>query len=159
MRPLTRPSPAGGSSGIGLSTVALLLAQGATVVNGDVQAPPEAPAAAAAEGRFTYVATDVARWADLVALFKRAKAAHGRVDHVFCNAGVGPRADFLAADVDAAGDLKEPTYALLDVGLRGLMNTATLAVHHMRDQPEGRSIVIMGSTTGLQPLRAVDYCK
>lgn len=144
----------GGSSGIGLSTVALLLAQGASVVSGDVQAPPEMPA-----GRFTHVPTDVAKWADLVALFKQAKAAHGRVDHVFCNAGVGPRADYLATDVDANGDLKEPTYALLDIGLRGLMNTATLAIHHMRDQPEGRSIVIMGSTTGLQPLRAVDYCE
>lgn len=139
--------------------MALLLAQGASVVNGDIQPPPETPAGGGG-GNFTFVPTDVAKWADLVALFRRAKAAHGgRVDHVFCNAGVGPRADYLALAVDANGDPKEPNYALFDVGLRGLMNTATLAVHHMRDQPEGRSIVIMGSTTGLQPLRAVDYCK
>lgn len=137
--------------------MALLLAQGASVVNGDIQPPPETTPAG---GNYTFVRTDVAKWADLVALFKQAKAAYdGRVDHVFCNAGVGPRADYLALAVDANGDPQEPTYSLLDIGLRGIMNTATLALHHMRDQPEGRSIVLMGSTTGLQPLRAVDYCE
>ncbi|RYP06130.1 hypothetical protein DL764_003352 [Monosporascus ibericus] len=92
-----------------------------------------------------------------VALFKRTKELHGRIDHVFANAGIGPRANYLATDVDEKGDLKEPTHELLDVSLKGVMNTVTLAIYYMRQQPGGGSIVINGSTTGMQRLRAVDY--
>ncbi|KAH6970767.1 short-chain dehydrogenase [Ilyonectria sp. MPI-CAGE-AT-0026] len=142
----------GGSSGIGLATVATLLSQGASVVNADLQAPAQQP-----EGAYTFVQANVAIWADLVVLFKTTKEIYGRVDHVFANAGVGPRTDYLATEVDENGDLKEPSHQLLDVSLKGVINTATLAIHYMRDQPEGGSIVINGSSTGLQRLRAVDY--
>jgi NAD(P)-dependent dehydrogenase (short-subunit alcohol dehydrogenase family) len=43
--------------------------------------------------------------------------------------------------------------------LKGVVNTCTLAIYHLRQQAEGGSIVISGSTTGLQRVRAVDYCK
>lgn len=142
----------GGSSGIGLATVATLLSQGASVVNADLQAPAQQP-----EGAYTFVQANVAIWADLVVLFKTTKEIYGRVDHVFANAGVGPRTDYLSTEVDENGDLKEPSHQLLDVSLKGVINTATLAIHYMRDQPEGGSIVINGSSTGLQRLRAVDY--
>lgn len=142
----------GGSSGIGLATVATLLSLGASVVNADINPPAEQP-----ESSYTFVKTDVTVWADQVALFKKAKEIHGRVDHVFANAGVGPRANYLSTDVDENGDLVEPTHALLDVSLKGVMHTATLAIYHMRQQAEGGSIVINGSSTGLQRLRAVDY--
>lgn len=142
----------GGSSGIGLATVNLLLAQGASVVNADIQAPAEEP-----QGSYTFVKTNVAVWAEQVALFKKAKEVYGRIDHVFANAGVGPRADYLSTEVDENGDPKEPSHLLLDVSLNGVINSATLAIFHMRQQPEGGSIVITGSTTGLQRLRAVDY--
>ncbi|KAM6535739.1 hypothetical protein FALCPG4_005281 [Fusarium falciforme] len=142
----------GGSSGIGLATVNLLLAEGASVVNADIQAPAEEP-----QGSYTFVKTNVAVWAEQVALFKKAKEVYGRIDHVFANAGVGPRADYLSTEVDENGDPKEPSHLLLDVSLNGVINSATLAIFHMRQQPEGGSIVITGSTTGLQRLRAVDY--
>lgn len=144
----------GGSSGIGLATVSKLLSHGAAVVNADLQPPTEIP-----EGFYEFVKTDVTVWADQVAMFKKAIAIHGRVDHVFANAGLGPRTDYLSMEVDENGDLKEPSHALLDVSLKGVMHTATLAMHHMRKQAEGGSIVINGSTTGLQRLRAVDYSK
>ncbi|KAM0425036.1 hypothetical protein ACHAPT_009837 [Fusarium lateritium] len=144
----------GGSSGIGLATVNLLLAQGASVVNGDIQAPAEEP-----EGSYTFVKTNVSVWAEQVALFKKTKETYGRIDHVFANAGVGPRADYLSTEVDENGDPKEPSHLLLDVSLNGVINSATLAIFHLRQQPEGGSIVITGSTTGLQRLRAVDYGK
>lgn len=48
---------------------------------------------------------------------------------------------------------------MIDVSLKGLINTAVLGVHYMKTQSEGGNIVLMGSSTGLQPLRAVDYCK
>lgn len=142
----------GGSSGIGLATVDTLLSNGAFVVNADINPPTQQ-----AEGSYTFVRTDVAAWADQVALFKKTKETYGRIDHVFANAGIGPRANYLATEVDENGDLKEPTHALLDISLKGVMHTATLAIYHMRQQPAGGSIVINGSSTGLQRLRAVDY--
>ncbi|KAJ0158113.1 (-)-trans-carveol dehydrogenase [Colletotrichum tanaceti] len=144
----------GGSSGIGLAAVATLLSLGASVVNADIINPPsEQPESPC----YTFVRTDVTVWADQVALFNKAREVHGRVDHVFANAGVGPRANYLSTEVDGNGDLVEPTHALLDVSLKGVMHTATLAIYHMRQQAEGGSIVINGSSTGLQRLRAVDY--
>ncbi|EGU72735.1 hypothetical protein FOXB_16757, partial [Fusarium oxysporum f. sp. conglutinans Fo5176] len=77
----------GGSSGIGLATVELLLSLGASVVCGDVQAPQKDLG-----GTYTFIKTDVSIWRDLVALFNNTKKIYGRIDHVFANAGVGPRA-------------------------------------------------------------------
>lgn len=136
-----------------MATVDLLLSLGASVVSGDIQEPTETPT-----GSFTFVKTNVTEWSDLVALFKKAKEVHGHIDSVFANAGVGPRANYLSTDVDENGDPLEPTYALFDVSLKGVINTATLAIFYLRQQPEGGSIVINGSSTGLQRMRAVDYC-
>lgn len=140
----------GGSSGIGLATVELLVSLGAHVVSGDVQPPP------ATDG-ITFVQTDVNSWSDLTKLFKTAKDKHGRVDYAFANAGIGPRADFLSLEVDEKGDPKQPDNATLDTNLQSVVNTTTIAVHHMKSQPEGGNIVLMGSSTGLHPVRAVDY--
>lgn len=147
---------AGGSSGIGLSTVNLLLSLGSKVVSGDIQAPP---AETTASSSFTFVQTDVKSWADLAALFKKAKEQHRKIDYVFANAGIGPRANYLEVEVGEDGELKEPVHDTLDVNLKSVVNTAILAVHYIKQQPEGGAIVIMGSSTGLQPLRAPDYCK
>lgn len=130
----------------------LLLAHGATVVNGDLNPPASTPA-----GAYTFVQTDVTNWASLNALFRRTKNLHARIDHVFANAGLGPRADYLSTELDAHGDLKEPTYALLDVSVKGVINTGTLAIYYIRQQPGGGSIVVNASTMGIQRCRAVDY--
>lgn len=145
----------GGSSGIGLATVKLLLSLGASVVSGDIN--PPAASESTETPAFLFVKTNVASWDDLTALFKKAKQHFGRIDCVFANAGIGPRANYLALETDDQGNLKEPSHELMEVGLRGLINTTSLAVHYIKDQPEGGSIVLMGSSTGLQPLRAVDY--
>lgn len=127
------------------------------MISGDIQ-PPTA-AEPAEPPAFLFVPTNVTSWADLSALFKKAKEQHGRIDYVFANAGIGPRANYLAIETDDNGDLKEPTCEVLDVNLKSVINTACLAVHFMKQQPEGGSIVLMGSSTGLQPLRAPDYCR
>lgn len=132
----------------------LLSSLGASVVNGDI-----APPAASADKNVTFIKTDVSKWADLLALFKKTKEIHGRIDHVFANAGLGPRADYFSTEVDENGDLKEPTYDLLDVSLKGVMNTTTLAIYYFRQQPEGGSVVINGSVMGIQRCRAADYGK
>ncbi|RDL30707.1 Hydroxyacyl dehydrogenase [Venustampulla echinocandica] len=145
----------GGSSGIGLATVNLLLSLGASVVSGDIQ--PPATAESAETPALLFVQTNVTSWADLSTLFKKAKEHYGRVDYVFANAGIGPRADYLAIEADENGDLKEPNHEVLDINLKSVINTACLAVHFMKQQPEGGSVVLMGSSTGLQPFRAPDY--
>ncbi|KAF2642229.1 NAD(P)-binding protein [Massarina eburnea CBS 473.64] len=140
----------GGSSGIGLATVELLASLGALVVSGDIQPPPKT-------GEFLFVQTDVRSWAGVTKLFKTAKEKHGKIDFVFANAGIGPRANYLALEVDESGDPKEPNRDTLDINLKSVIDTATLAAHYIKDQPEGGSIVLMGSSTGLHPVRAVDY--
>lgn len=122
-------------------------------MSGDIQAPP------AAHKNALHVQTDVRQWADLTKLFKAAKEKHGRVDYVFANAGIGPRADYLALEVDENGDPKEPNHDTIDINLDSVVKTVTLATHYIKAQPEGGAIVIMGSSTGLHPVRAVDYCK
>ncbi|KAH7233956.1 uncharacterized protein BKA55DRAFT_598141 [Fusarium redolens] len=126
----------GGSSGIGLATVELLLSLGASVVCGDVQAPQKDLG-----GTYTFIKTDVSIWRDLLALFNNTKKIYGRIDHVFANAGVGPRTEYLCTDFDENGDAVEPSTQLLDISLKGVINT----------------IVITGSATGLQRFRSVDY--
>jgi NAD(P)-dependent dehydrogenase (short-subunit alcohol dehydrogenase family) len=145
-------SVVGGSSGIGLATIELLESLGALVVSGDIQEPPT-------KGNFLFVKTDVRNWSDLTKLFKAAKDKHGRVDYVFANAGIGPRADYLSLAEDANGELQQPNKDTLDINFNSVVNTVTLGAHFMKTQVEGGSIVIMGSSTGLHPVRAVDYCK
>ncbi|PNP51009.1 hypothetical protein FNYG_15927 [Fusarium nygamai] len=144
----------GGSSGIGLATVELLLSIGASVVNGDVQAPEMEMA-----GSHHFVKTDVTKWEELLLLFNKAKEIYGRIDHVFANAGIGPCADYLSTQLDQAGNLMEPSSKNLDININGVINTSTLAIYHLRQQAEGGSIVITGSATGLQRFRAADYGK
>jgi NAD(P)-dependent dehydrogenase (short-subunit alcohol dehydrogenase family) len=130
--------------------VELLISLGASVVSGDIQNPP-------AEGDFLFVQTDVRKWTDLTKLFKAAKDKHGRVDYVFANAGIGPRADYLNLGVDSNGELLQPSPDTMDINLNSVVNTVTIAAHYLKT--EGGNIVIMGSSTGLHPMRAVDYCK
>ncbi|KAI0517751.1 putative 15-hydroxyprostaglandin dehydrogenase [Xylaria bambusicola] len=145
----------GGSSGIGLSTVQLLLSLGASVVGADLHEPLEG---AVSSARFTFNQADVSKWQDLVGLFKKAIQLHGRVDHVLSNAGVGPRTNYInGIELDENGDPKEPTSLVPDVNLKGAINTATLAIHYIRKNPSGGSIVVTSSATGLHRFRGVDY--
>lgn len=146
----TDTSP-GGSSGIGLATAELLLEHGAHVVIGDLSPPKISHPA------LTYQQTDVTSWIDLSNLFAEAKRTHSTIDHVFANAGIAGRADYLAATLDKAGNLLEPTGLTYDVNLRAAINTATLAIHHMRHQPTGGSIVITASASSFQPMCSPDY--
>ncbi|KAH8816707.1 short chain dehydrogenase/reductase [Xylogone sp. PMI_703] len=145
----------GGSSGIGLATVKLLLSLGASVVSGDIQSP-SAPELAE-NPAFLFVQTNVTSWTDLNTLFKKAKELFGQVNYAFANAGIGPRANYVVLETDENGDPKEPVHDTLEINLKSVLNTASLAVHYLKQQPEGGAVVLMGSSTGLQPLRAVDY--
>ncbi|KAI0409354.1 short chain dehydrogenase [Xylaria palmicola] len=145
----------GGSSGIGLATVQLLLSVGASVVSTDLQ---EAAEGAVSSPQFAFHRADVTAWRDLVGVFKKAVELHGRVDHVFANAGIGPKTDYVdGIELDESGDPKEPTHVSLDVNLKGVIDTATLGIHYIRRNAGGGSVVVNSSTTGLQRFRGVDY--
>lgn len=108
----------------------------------------------------TYHQTDVTSWTDLCDLFKEAKRTHSTIDHVFANAGIAGRADYLAQTLDEAGNPLEPTTLTYDVNLRAAINTSTLAIHHMRHQPSpsgNNSIVITASASSFQPMCSPDY--
>ena len=97
-----------------------MLSLGASVVSADVTEPAVTPASS-----FLFVRTNVAVFKELAALFKAAKEHFGRVDCVFANAGISPRAKYLALETDANGDLIEPSTEVLDVMLKGVINTAS----------------------------------
>lgn len=71
----------GGSSGIGLAATKLLVGLGAKVVVGDVNECPEK------SDHVTFVKVDVRDWQQQLAMFKKAIEVHGKIDHVFANAG------------------------------------------------------------------------
>lgn len=105
----------------------------------------------------TFTTVNVTSWKDLTNLFKLAKSKHGRIDHVFANAGISGRADYLAEALDENGDLLEPTHLVFDINLRAVVNTCTLAIHYMRKQDAGGSIVLTASASSFQRFRLVDY--
>ncbi|KAK5945466.1 hypothetical protein PMZ80_002671 [Knufia obscura] len=141
----------GAASGIGLGTVKLLLEKDAYVVAGDLSEMP------LQHDRLTFVNTNVTSWADLSSIFKVAKTKYGKIDHVFANAGISGRTTYLDEQVDENGDLLEPNHLVYDINLKGAVNTCALAIHHMRRQGAGGSIVLTASASSFQRFRAVDY--
>jgi NAD(P)-dependent dehydrogenase (short-subunit alcohol dehydrogenase family) len=94
----------------------------------------------------------------LVALFKHANDEHGRIDHVFSNAGISGRANYLSESFDSSGELQEPDQRTFDIDLRGMINTSYLGLYYMRHQdPAGGSIVCTASAAAFQRFRVCDY--
>ncbi|EKG12875.1 Short-chain dehydrogenase/reductase SDR [Macrophomina phaseolina MS6] len=143
----------GGSSGIGLKTAFLAEQQGAKVVVGDIN-----PLTADVEGRnIVYVPLDVTSWPSQSEYFRKAYELHGRIDHVFANAAVAPDENFLDEKFDEDGQLKQPNYRTMDVGQKGVIDTVFLALHYMKKQPTGGSIVITSSVAGIVSFPVPDY--
>ena len=123
----------------------LLLQHGARVAGGDVQPPPatiqDAP-------EFEFVRCDVTVWAEQVALFDAALQRFGRVDHVFANAGIGTRDEYMLDMLAEDGTLQEPKHAMLAVNMIGAANTVKLGIHHLRKNASDGCIVINASASG-----------
>ncbi|KAF2461846.1 hypothetical protein BDY21DRAFT_277648 [Lineolata rhizophorae] len=151
----------GSANGIGAQTVRYFHGEGSNVVVADLQsARAEADKlieSLGCSGRAMFVPVDVAKWESVKHLFKAAVAEFGRVDAVIANAGVMETQEYFDLETDDTGDLKEPSesYRVIDVNLKGTMNTVRLAMHHMRsnapDSIKGGtcgSIVLVASTSG-----------
>ncbi|KAH8680254.1 hypothetical protein BGZ61DRAFT_358792 [Ilyonectria robusta] len=140
----------GASSGIGLATTTLLLDVGAFVVAGDMSPVP------VEHENLSFQKTDIISWQDLQALFGLAQERHGKVDHVFANAGIPGRTIFIEDRVDENGLLLEPDLKVIDVNLKGTIFTATLGLHYIKKQGKG-SIVITASASSFQRFGFTDY--
>jgi len=133
----------GGASGIGRATVERLARADWAVVIADLHAD-RGPALVRAlhPGRVSFVQTDVSREEDVAGAVEHARAAFGRLDCMVNNAGVGgafgPLTELHVEDWDY-------TFGVL---VRGVFLGTKHAARVMREQPEGGSIVNLGSIAG-----------
>lgn len=138
----------GGASGMGRSTVMKFLDEGASVLIADFNAETGAETIAEAESRghgarARFIATDVAKEADIEAMIQMAIGEFGQLDIVFNNAGVG----------GAIGPLVETTVESWDYTMDVLAKGVFLGIKHaarvMIEQGTGGSIINTASIAGL----------
>ena len=137
----------GAASGIGRASALRFAAEGARLILADLEEPDEETMKA---GRF--VRTDVSRRADNERMIDVCVERFGRLDILFCNAGVTlPK--LLPDSSDAEID------RVLDVNVNGPMYAARHAIPIMLRQEGGGTILFTASKTGLvaQPDSPV-YC-
>ncbi|KAK8084704.1 short chain dehydrogenase/reductase [Apiospora hydei] len=108
--------------------------------------------------RATFVATNVTKWREMVELFDCTSSKFGRVDMVVANAGIMENVPIFDMQLDENGAPLESKEALdvLDVNLKGALNTLRLGLHYIGKNPmssedgEGHrgSITLVASTSG-----------
>ncbi|MBO0821313.1 MAG: SDR family oxidoreductase [Nocardiopsaceae bacterium] len=134
----------GGASGIGKATALLFLEQGAMVTVADLNR--EALDAAVAElravsGNVAGVSGDVRSMEDAAAMVRAAVDRFGRLDILFCNAGI--------TSVTPISELGEAEWdAVIGTNLKGMFTLVKQAVPQMRAQGGG-TIITMGSELGI----------
>ncbi|MGR6922845.1 SDR family oxidoreductase [[Actinomadura] parvosata] len=140
---------AAAGAGIGYATARRCAEEGATVVLSDRH---ERRLAAAAESlaeltgvKPLAVPCDVTAQAQVVALFEAVVEAHGRLDVLVNNAGLGGTAEL-------AGMTDEQWHAVIDVTLTGTMRCTRAALRHMVPQGGG-AIVNNASVVGWRAQR------
>lgn len=136
----------GGASGIGRALCEALARRGARVVVADRNVEGAAGVAAAitaAGGRARAAAVDVADFSSVERLIDGAVRAHGRIDLLFNNAGIGVFGEELDVSL-------EDWQRVLDVNLWGVIHGIRAAYPRMVSQ-RGGHIVNTASLAGLSP--------
>ncbi|HEY3657151.1 MAG TPA: glucose 1-dehydrogenase [Steroidobacteraceae bacterium] len=129
----------GGNSGIGLATAARFAAEGAEVVIVGRRQEELDKAIDAIGPRAMAVQGDISRLDDLDRVFANVRAAKGRIDILFANAGLG--------DMQPIGSITEASFDLIfGVNVKGTLFTVQKALPLMK---AGGSIILTGSTTGV----------
>jgi NAD(P)-dependent dehydrogenase (short-subunit alcohol dehydrogenase family) len=134
----------GGASGIGRATAQLFLEEGARVVISDLN--KEALERTVRELRLvsegvTGVVGDVRSMADAEIMVRAVVERFGRLDVLFCNAGI--------TSVMPISELTEDEWdAVIDTNLKGMFTLVKQAVPQMRSQGRGK-IITMGSEMGI----------
>ena len=139
----------GAGTGIGKAVALALLGAGYNVGFAGRRAEPLEAAIAASgvpTGRALAVSTDVADPASVRALFAKTRAAFGRLDLLFNNAGVG------APAVNLEELTVEQWKAVVDINLTGVFLCTQQAIRIMKDQdPRGGRIINNGSISAHAP--------
>jgi NAD(P)-dependent dehydrogenase (short-subunit alcohol dehydrogenase family) len=100
---------------------------------------------------------DVTSWKEQLDVFKAAEQKYGKIDHIFANAGIGKTMSLLDDGVDENGDLLPPTLNTININLIGVLYTVKLAIHYLKKNPNGGSIVMTASGSSFAKLPAEDY--
>ncbi|MFC1442283.1 SDR family oxidoreductase [Streptacidiphilus sp. N1-10] len=132
----------GGTRGVGSGIVRALLAAGAVVVAA-ARRPPAEPVQSAG-GKAEFRAVDVRDPEAGAALLAQVAADHGRLDLLVNNAGGTPYLPLAEGDAERHRRILE-----LNLVAPLLLSRAAHAV--MREQPDGGSIVMIGSVSGSRP--------
>jgi NAD(P)-dependent dehydrogenase (short-subunit alcohol dehydrogenase family) len=142
----------GGSSGIGLATAKLFLAEGAsvTICGRSRERLNVACEELNAGRRVKAVAGDVSKAGDAARMVSEHISAFGCLDYLFCNAGL-----HRAAPIE---ELDEPMWdEIVGVNLKGVYTVIKAAVPHMKSR--GGAIVTTASEAGLVGQATVSaYC-
>ena len=132
----------GGVRGIGLGVTRRFLEHGADVVV-CARTKPETPPAAAGRTAL-YIQADVRDPGQVDQLVEAAVDRFGRLDVVVNNAGGTPQLD--AADAPPKVHSK-----IVELNLLAPLHVAQRAYQVMRDQPDGGSVIMIGSVSGVRP--------
>ena len=134
----------GGSSGIGLAAAKRFAEEGAHVfIAGRRQQELDAALKEIGHNAVA-IKADVSRIADLAHLFDTVKAAKGRIDVLFANAGIYEFTPF--------GTISEETYdRMFDINVKGTLFTVQLALPLIADRG---SIILTGSVVGSKGFEA-----
>lgn len=136
----------GAALGIGYQIVRLLLAEGATVVAGDLDPTP-------LNGleKVTVVQADLSTAEGCQALIDAAIEQHGTVDILVNNVGIFPYRDGFLSTTE------EDWRRTIDINFMSMVKLTQLALPHMVDQGSG-SIISIASECGRQPdVFFIDY--
>lgn len=129
----------GAASGIGAATARLLWQEGAHVVLADIGDEGGKSLAASLGPSAMAVKCDVSKASEVEALVKAAVAAHGRIDILFNNAGIG---SFGTSVELAPADWEN----IIAVDLNSVFYACHYAIPHM---PKGSAIVNTASISGM----------
>ena len=143
----------GGSTGIGAATVRLLHNAGANVVFGDVNdsAAESLVSSLSKPHKIHFVKCDASKYADNVSLFKTAYATFGRIDHAIANAGLGERPGWFDVGMTLSDVEKEPSTAVLEVNLTGVLYFARVACAYLsQGEARDRSLTLLSSVAGFE---------
>ncbi|KAJ5292097.1 hypothetical protein N7478_001348 [Penicillium angulare] len=151
----------GAAGGIGGEIVRLLVANGSNVVMADLaHCENDANSLIASlphPTRAHFVPTNITKWDQITTLFRTAKDKFGSVEVVIANAGVMEKSPILDVEkVDQHGNLAEDNEfsKVIDINIKGTMNTLRQAIFHMKDNKptfsDGSrgSILLVSSTSG-----------
>jgi NAD(P)-dependent dehydrogenase (short-subunit alcohol dehydrogenase family) len=134
----------GGASGIGKATAQLFLEEGAKVAIADLNSEGLDQAVKelrAVSDQIIGVQGDVRSMTDAAAMVRGAVEGFGRLDILFCNAGI--------TSVMPISQLTEDEWdAVIDTNLKGMFTLVKQALPQMRGQGSG-TIITMGSEMGI----------